>query len=688
MRHCHAAQEMVRRSKARRQRQKLQANAVVSEVEAQKDEGCVDLFDVAINTIELEKEVSSCMIDSGASGHVSGDSNVFDSIEGCQGSVTTASGENLTVMGSGTVDLSNNGEIKMQQVLYVPGVSQNLLSVSSIAKYGFILVFDNKQCLIIKDKHKIVGRGLLDKNGLYRFVVENCSLPLYAIHFPSTATLWHRRLGYLNHHSLRFMSVKQLATGIPLIPTCSDICNCCMIGKQSRERRVKQSEHRAGKSLELIHSDLCGIIKPQSLGGAQYFISFTDDYSRYTWLFFMRLKSQALYYFKIFRHAVETRFNKKVLALRSDRGGEYLSSEFDAYLLDAGIHRELTTALTPNQNGVVERKNRTLLEKARAMVADAKTPTFLWAEAIATANYLTNRSPTRANSGLTPYQKLRRKKPNLQHLRIYGSIAWVHVHDERRTKLQPKSKKCVFVGYSEVSKAYRCYDSHARIVLISKDVKFDEGIFPHSPSTCVPTTSEISLKPLSSRSTIIEISDPSQYTIPVASSESVQLPTLPPMDQLPATSGLVEPLSFEFPGSSSVNPADEMVRVYTRRPPGYVPTPVFNSPAPDLRRSTRPRETSSRLREFVTTVTTVDEFINFIHSTDEPLHFRDAASNPLWVQAMTEEMEAISQNQTWILVDPPLGCKPISAKWIYKIKSGPDGSSPRYKARLVARGDM
>ena len=148
----------------------------------------------------------------------------------------------------------------------------------------------------------------------------------------------------------------------------------------------------------------------------------------------MRLKSQALYYFKIFCHTVETRFNK-VLALHSDRGGEYLSSEFDAYLLDVGIHRELTTALTPNQNRVVEQKNQTLLEKARAMVADAKTPTFLWAKAIATANYLTNHSPTCTNSGLTPYQKLRRKKPNLQHLRIYGSIAWVHVHDERRTKL-------------------------------------------------------------------------------------------------------------------------------------------------------------------------------------------------------------------------------------------------------------
>ena len=246
----------------------------------------------------------------------------------------------------------------------------------------------------------------------------------------------------------------------------------------------------------------------------------------------------------------------------------------------------------------------------------------------------------------------------------------------------------MFVGYSEVSKAYQCYDSHARIVLISKDVKFDEGIFIHSPSTCVPTTSEISLEPLSSGYAIIEISDPIRYTIPVASSESAQLLTLPSMDQLPATSGPVEPLSFESPGSSSINPAGEMVRVYTHRPLGYVPTPVFNSPAPDLRRSTRPCETSSRLREFVTTVTTVDEFINFIHSTNEPLHYQDAASNPLWMQTMTEEMEAISQNQTWILVDPPPGCKPISTKWIYKIKSGPDGSSPRYKARLVARGDM
>ena len=297
----------------------------------------------------------------------------------------------------------------------------------------------------------------------------------------------------------------------------------------------------------------------------------------------MRLKSHALHYFKIFRHAIETRFIKKVLTLCSDYGGEYLSSEFDAYLLDVGIHRKLTTALTPNQNGVAKQKNRTLLEKACAMVADAKTPTFLWTEAIATANYLTNCSPTRTKSGLTPYQKLRCKKPNLQHLRIYGSIAWMHVHDKWIAKLQPKSKKCVFVGYFKVSKAYQCSNSHARIVLISKDVKFDEGIFLHSTSTCVPTTSEISLEPLLSKSAIIEISDLNRYTIRVASSKSAQLSTSPPMDQLPTTSGFVEPLSFESLGSSSINPAGEMVCVYTRRPSGYVPTPMFNSSALDLR---------------------------------------------------------------------------------------------------------
>ena len=157
-------------------------------------------------------------------------------------------------------------------------------------------------------------------------------------------------------------------------------------------------------------------MKGTSLGGASYFISFTDDFNRFTWLYFMRYKSQALDYFKIFKAMVENRFDTKIGSIRSDRGGEYLSQDFEKCMQDAGISRELTTAFTPSQIEVSKRKNLTLFEKARAMVADARTLACLWAEATAIANYVTNRSPTRANSGITPYQRLKGNPRDLSHL--------------------------------------------------------------------------------------------------------------------------------------------------------------------------------------------------------------------------------------------------------------------------------
>jgi hypothetical protein len=202
-----------------------------------------------------------------------------------------------------------------------------------------------------------------------------------------------------------------------------------------------------------------------------------------------------------------------------------LGREFIEYCRNEGILQELMTAYTPSQNGVSERKNRTLLEKARAMVSDARTPPILWTEATATANYVTNRSPTRASSGITPYQRLRGKKLDLSHLRIYGSIAWVHMNDECRTKLEPKSRKCLFVGYYEESKAYKCYDPQAQKILISKDVRFEEGIFPHA--LVAPSSAGISLEPLSDHSAAIYIENPRAYLDPSSSSNPSLEPILP-----------------------------------------------------------------------------------------------------------------------------------------------------------------
>jgi hypothetical protein len=156
---------------------------------------------------------------------------------------------------------------------------------------------------------------------------------------------------------------------------------------------------------------------------------------------------------------------------------------------------------------VSERKNRTLLEKARSMVFDARTPRYLWSEAVSTANYLTNRSPTRAYLGISPYQRLHGQPPDLIHLRIFGCVSFVHVPKEKHIKLDAHSIKSIFVGYSDETKGYRFYTPTSRKISISGDVKFAEHLFWHTPEAS-STTSAVTLEALPDRSAVIEVLDP------------------------------------------------------------------------------------------------------------------------------------------------------------------------------------
>ena len=172
---------------------------------------------------------------------------------------------------------------------------------------------------------------------------------------------------------------------------------------------------------------------------------------------------------------VEKSTSKRLKVLRSDNGGEYLSSEFRDYLSREGIRHELTIPKTPQQNGVAERMNRTLVESVRSMLIDAHLPHKFWAEALSTAVYLRNRSPTKAVEDKTPYEAWSGGRPNVKHLRVFGCIAYAHVPKDERKKLDSKSRKCILLGYGAEIKGYRLYDVERRKVLHSRDVIFDES---------------------------------------------------------------------------------------------------------------------------------------------------------------------------------------------------------------------
>ncbi len=177
-------------------------------------------------------------------------------------------------------------------------------------------------------------------------------------------------------------------------------------------------------------------------------MNFIDDHTTKVWVYFMKHKGEVFQHFLNFKAMVEKEKGVSIKCLRSDGGGEYFSNEFNEYLKEHGIQKKYSCSYSPQQNGVIERKNRHIAEIIRAMLNEKNLPNYFWAKVVSTAVYIMNRTPTTVICGMTPEEKFTSKKPNVSHLRVFGCIAYVHVPDEKISKLNPKTDKCIFIGYS------------------------------------------------------------------------------------------------------------------------------------------------------------------------------------------------------------------------------------------------
>jgi hypothetical protein len=226
----------------------------------------------------------------------------------------------------------------------------------------------------------------------------------------------------------------------------------------------------SNRALDVVHSNVWGPTKTTSMGGCRYYVSFIDDHTRKVWVYFMKEKSEVFTHFQNFRILVEKQTRLQVKCQRSDGGGEYFSNEFTTYLKMHGIQRQFTCRYIPQQNGVAERKNMHIAEVARALMAYKNMPHHYWAEVVATPVYIMNRTPTSVVHGMTLEEKYSGKKPDLSHFKVFGCIAYVHVLDKLRIKLDPKAGKCVFIGYSLEQKGYICYNHVTHEMRVSRDV--------------------------------------------------------------------------------------------------------------------------------------------------------------------------------------------------------------------------
>jgi transposase InsO family protein len=250
-------------------------------------------------------------------------------------------------------------------------------------------------------------------------------------------------------------------------------CEACTRAKMHRIPVPKQSSNRMTQPLELIHSDVCGPMNTDSIGGSKYILTFTDDYTRYVTVNFLKNKSEVYEKFQEYVSMVENFTGLKVKTLRTDNGGEYVSNDFSKYCVNKGIVHQYSNPYTPEQNGVSERLNRTLMESAKSMIFHANMPINFWAEAVNTAVYL----HTTSLNMKTPYELWFGKMPDVSNLKVFGSVCFIHIPSNLRRKLDPRSRKAVFIGYPLDTKGYKLYDIESKNFVRSKDVVFYENKF-------------------------------------------------------------------------------------------------------------------------------------------------------------------------------------------------------------------
>lgn len=617
--------------------------------------------------------------DSGATSHIS---NNFE----CLQDVVTldeekvfgvANGDQLRCGIKGNVNLfrPDKSTITVNDVSYVPGVQMNLLSVSQMAQKGKTVVFNKTGCKVVNGevhvKKKFVVASGVNENGLYRFDTLNSNVNV--LNEVSGGTeLWHRRLGHLNTQDLK--SLEKAGTGVRLTAKTVDNCDACAMGKQHRTPFTNSTPTRADSLLALVHSDVCGPMQISSCSGMRYFVTFTDDYSRMSYVYFLKSKNEVFDKFREYKALVENQSGKKIKVFRSDNGTEYVNSQFKDYFRESGIQFHPSAPYTPEQNGVAERLNRTLVEKARCMLSQAGLPARLWAEATNTAVYLKNRSPTKVLNGKTPHEVWSGKIQSLKHLRVFGCKVMLHIPKQKRSKWQSKAREQVFLGYCENTKTYRVCDLKTMNTENSRDVVFYENVFPglvNSNTSQFEHHHDIISPQIQQRYFSVPVQCPVEVG-EVRNEHHGEVVVLEPVGAPEINDAYDDDVALEPVGAPEVNDHD------------IVDTDRVEEP--EVNDVSNPIESRSTRNPNPRYVFNVDDRMSKL---SDPVTYSEVlkrVDRNVWEKAMSEEIQCHERNKTWELCTLPAGKKPVKSKWVFKTKLLADGSIDKYKARLVAKG--
>nr|GEU36917.1 putative ribonuclease H-like domain-containing protein [Tanacetum cinerariifolium] len=425
------------------------------------------------------------IVDSGCSRSMSGNIDKLEDFEHFDGGEVTFGGSTGKISGKGTIKTKN---LNFENVLYVKELQHfNLISVSQICDQTHRVLFTETKCLVISKDFPLPGPSMIilsipRKHNLYTFNLHELAPQgpltcLIAKASQNESTLWHRRFSHVNFRNMNKLVKGNLVRGLPSkVFQNNHTCVSCNKGKQYKASyKAIHSISLITEPLYLLHMDLFGPTSVKSINNKYYCLVITDEYTIFSWVYFLEQKSDTFLILKNFITLVENQFNHKVKAIRCDNGTEFKNANLIEFCGSKGIQRDYSNARTPQQNGVAERKNRTLIEVARTMLADSFLPTIFWMEAVATACYVLNRVLVTKPHAKTPYELLTGDKPSISYLKPFGCHVTILNTSESLGKFNKKSYEGYIVGYSISSKAYRVYNLVSRKIEKTMNLIFLEN---------------------------------------------------------------------------------------------------------------------------------------------------------------------------------------------------------------------
>ena len=670
-----------------------------------------EVGEVNMGSGDGDGEEKEWVCDSGADFHMTGDKSLFDIIVPIPSTffVKQIKGK-VPVTQWGVVRLITDGEggkkreLELREVLYMPGMKVNIFSLQRIRRkgacsYSFQGVPDPAGAIPILNKKgvqiatmretkkarptlictRLHGADTHGVEGLEGEVLGGKGVQM---------DLLHRRLGHTSQSVIERLVREQMVRGLEEgVKGEFGMCRGCKMGRSSENSHPrKDSEFRAKEPLELIHTDIAGPFEPKAIGGGgKYNLVIIDDFSRKSWTIPLRLKSDTKVALKEWIAVRENEVGKRVKVMRSDNGGEYVDASLETWLKEHGIMHQTIPARSPQSNGVAERMNRTLQDRARSMLVGAGLGGGFWAEAISTASYIRNRGPV-AGLSKTPDELWSGRVPSIKHLKAYGSKAYVSLEKwKRKGKMGVTKWEGVIVGYPITSVGYRVWDPVRGKIYNVGVPHVDEDVQPGWWKKDTEQEGEEENEVL--RFPDLDV-DNAQVAVGVEEvPQEVEPQGLPELfedssddedegdgadngnhddEWGPEDDAPVNPVRGGVPGGGDVS-VDDAAQVNEPRHSNREKRGV-----PPLR-FIEMYLASAAEEEIKQSPKTVQEALEGLHGEK-------------WQKAMDSEMQSLRENGVYEIVDRPAGKKVVKSKWVLRVKTNEKGEIEKYKARVVAKG--